>query len=197
MGGKMKNMRMLARDVLSALLFAMVVLTAGAVWCGERPAVEGFVGVPWGASRLQVAAVMGEKGFTLVTNKAASLYDADLYRGSYADHGANLYFHYGGKDSFYDGEAFLLTVQGYNLDVAMSGYYDIASLLKAKYGPFDQETIGEGWRVCSWDNIPTKGVSPAKAKIVVQGGRIPDWSGKNEELYGVWVQYRYRQMKDI
>lgn len=193
----MKNMRMLARNTLSALLFAVVVLTAGVVWCGEKPAVEGFVGVPWGASRLQVASVMREKGFTLITNRVAGFYDADLYRGSFADHGANLYFHYDGKDSFSSGEAFLLTVQGHNFDVAMSGYYDLTSLLKAKYGPFEQESIGEGWRLCRWDNLPTKGASPAKAEIEVQGGRIPDYSGKNEQLYGVWVQYRYRQMKDI
>ena len=193
----MKIMKVFQCIAVWALLLASVVISSGTVWGGEKPTADGFVGVPWCASRLQAASVMQEKGFTLITHKANRLYDADLYRGTFADYPADLYFNYNGKDVFDSGYAFLLGFEGKNLDAAMSGYYSIVPLLKAKYGAFDKEIAGEEFRVCSWDNIPTKGASPGMVEIKVQGGRIPDFSGKNKNLYGVWVQYHYRQMKDI
>ena len=75
----------------------------------------------------------------MLRTRRKDLYDADIYRGTFADYPADLYFHYSGKDVFDSGWAFLLSVQGNSLDVAMSGYYDIVPLLKAKYGAFDQE----------------------------------------------------------
>ncbi|MHB8108621.1 MAG: hypothetical protein ACYDHW_01150 [Syntrophorhabdaceae bacterium] len=141
---------------------------------------------------------MKEKGFTVVTNKAKDLYDADIYRGTFADHPADLYFNYSGKDFFDSGYAFLLSVQGQGLGVAMSGYYSIMPLLKAKYGAFDKEIIGEEFRLCTWNTVPTKkGTGSGVAEIKMQGGRIPDFSGRSGNLHGVWVQYRYRAMKDI
>ena len=74
---------------------------------------------------------MKEKGFTLITHKANILYDADLYRGIFADYPADLYFNYNGKDVFDSGDAFLLSFEGKNLDAAMSGYYNMVPLLKA------------------------------------------------------------------
>lgn len=193
----MIKMKVFQRAAVWALFPALVVISSGLAWAGEKQTADGFVGVSWGASRLQVASLMKEKGFTLITNKAKNLYDADIYRGTFADYPADLYFHYNGKDFFDSGWAFLLSVQGSSLDVAMSGYYDIVPLLKAKYGAFDQELAGEEFRLGSWNNIPAKGTSPGVAEIKVQGGRIPDFSRKNKHLYGVWVQYRYRPMKDI
>ncbi|HEX2964160.1 MAG TPA: hypothetical protein VHO84_00145 [Syntrophorhabdaceae bacterium] len=192
----MKEMNVFNRLTVLVIFLMSCVIFSSAAWCAET--ADGFVSVPWSAGRSQVASIMKEKGFTLVTNKAKDLYDADIYRGTFADHPADLYFNYNGKDFFDSGWAFLLSVQGQGLDVAMSGYYSIMPLLKAKYGAFDKETVGEQFRLSAWNTVPTKkGVNSGVVEIKMQGGRIPDFSGKNSNLYGVWIQYRYRAMKDI
>ena len=192
----MKKISMFYRMIIAAFMLAGSFSYSGVVWGGET--ADGFVEVPWGAGRSQVALTMKEKGFTLVTNKVKDLYDADIYRGSFAGHPADLYFHYNGRDSLDSGWAFLLSFQGQGLDVAMSGYYNIMPLLRAKYGAFDKELTGEQFRLCNWNTVPTKkGVNPGVVEIKMQGGRIPDFSGRNNNLHGVWVQYRYRSMKDI
>jgi len=191
-------MRKLYRTIIAALLLMWGIIFPGIAWCGEKATADGFVGISWGAGRSQVASAMKEKGFTLITNKAKGLYDADVYRGTFVDHPADLYFHYNGKDFLDNGWVFLLSVQGQGLDVAMSGYYSIMSLLKAKYGAFDKELAGEQFRLCSWNTVPAKKEADSGiVEIKLQGGRVPDFSGRNNNLHGVWIQYRYRSMKDI
>lgn len=180
----------------AALVLFWSLLVSDVARAGET--ADGFVGAPWGAGRSQVASTMKEKGFTLITNKAKDLYDADVYRGTFADHPADLYFHYNGRDFLDSGWAFLLSFQGQGLDVAMSGYYSILPLLRAKYGAFDKEITGEQFRLCNWNPVPTKkGAGSAVVEIKMQGGRVPDFSGSNPNQYGVWVQYQYRAMKDL
>lgn len=192
----MKKITAFHRMIIVVFMLIGSLICSGVVWGGET--ADGFVEVPWGAGRSQVTLTMKEKGFTLITHKAKDLYDADIYRGSFAGHPADLYFFYNGRDSLDSGWAFLLSVQGQGLDVAMSGYYSIMPLLKAKYGAFDKELTGEQFRLCSWNTVPTKKeVNPGVVEIKMQGGRIPDFSGRNSNLHGVWVQYRYRSTKDI
>lgn len=191
---KMKVFRKVAASVLVLICCAMF---SGIAWSAEKATADGFVGVPWGAGRSQVASIMKEKGFMLITNKVKDLYDAEIYRGSFADQPADLYFHYNGRDFFDSGWAMLLPFQGQGLDVALSGYNSIITLLKTKYGPFDKELIGEQFRLSNWNTVPTKpSAGSGVVEIKVQGGRVPDFLN-NQTIHGVWIQYRYQSMKDI
>jgi len=173
------------------------VMFSGIAWSAEKATVDGFVGVAWGAGRSQVALIMKEKGFTLITNKVKDLYDAEIYRGTFADQPADLYFHYNGKDYFDSGWAILLPFQGQGVGVAMSGYNSVVTLLKAKYGPCDKELIGDQFRLSNWNTVPTKqGSGSGVVEIKAQGGRVPDYLN-NQKLHGVWIQYRYRSTDDI
>lgn len=194
---KMTKMKVFYQVAASVLLLIWGAMFSGITWGAEKATADGFVGVPWGAGRSQVASIMKEKGFTLITNKVKDLYDAELYRGAFADQPANLYFNYNGKEFFDSGWAFLLNFQGQGLDVAMSGYYNIMPLLKTKYGACDKEIAGEQFRACNWNTVPTKkGASSGVVEIKVQGGIVPDYLN-NQKIHGVWIQYRYRSMKDI
>lgn len=203
----MKKMKVHFSSVVFMLLAVSFVMFSGIAKANDVPTVDGFIGVPWGADRLQVAAVMKEKDFTLsmshffkfnLVNSEIDTRDlADVYQGIFAGYPAELYFDYR-TDVFYEGEVFLLSFQGDSLDVARSGYNDIVSLLKAKYGAPDYDAGSqENWNLCRWDNIQTKVGAPARVVISVQGGRIPDYHRKNLHLYGVWLKYEYQQMRDI
>jgi len=190
-------MKVFRKITASVLLLIWCAMFSGIAWSTEKATADGFVGVPWGAGRSQVASIMKEKGFTIITSKARALYDAEIYRGTFADQPADLYFHYNARDVFDSGWAFLISVQGQGLDVALSGYYSIMPLLKAKYGPFDKEIAGEQFRVSTWNSVPTKkGAGSGVVEIKVQGGRVPDYLN-NQEMHGVWIQYRYRSTDDI
>lgn len=86
-----------------AVVLAMVCLALWTVPVYAGPAVEGFSGVPWGASREQVQAAMAEKGFTLLEQIPGV---ADKYKGSFAGHAAELKFFFH-KNLFYSGEAII------------------------------------------------------------------------------------------
>lgn len=194
---EMKKMNVSYLATVSVLLLMWGAVFSGIAWGADNATADGFVGVPWGAGRSQVASIMKEKGFALVTNKVKDLYDAEIYRGAFADQPADLYFNYNRRDYFNDGWALLLNFQGQGLDVALSGYYNIMPLFKAKYGPFDTEASGEEVRVSTWKTVPTKkGTGSGVVEIKVQGGRVPDFLN-NQKLHGVWIQYRYRSTKDI
>jgi len=190
-------MKVFRKVTAAVLLLIWCAMFSGIAWSAEKATADGFVGVPWGAGRSQVAEIMKEKGFTIITDKAKDLYDAEIYRGTFADQPAHLYFHYNGRDFFDSGWAILLPFQGQEVNVAMAGYYSIMSLFKAKYGPFDKEIAGEQFRAATWNTVPTKkGAGSGVVEIKVQGGRVPDFLN-NQKLYGVWIQYRYRSTDDI
>jgi len=195
----MKEMKVCYRVAVTVLLLICSALFSGIALSGEKATADGFVGVPWGAGRPQVASIMKEKGFTIITNKAKDLHDAEIYRGTFADQPADLYFHYNGRDFFDSGWALLHNFRGQGLDVAMAGYYSMMQLFKEKYGASDKEMTAEGnvLRVSTWNTVPTKkGTSSGVVTISVQGGRVPDLYN-NQKMHGVWIRYQYRSMKDI
>lgn len=190
-------MKVFYKIMSSVLLLMWYVLFSGIAWSAEKATADGFVGVPWGVGRSQVAKIMKEKGFTIITNKAKDLYDAEIYRGTFADQSADLYFNYNGKDFFDSGWAIMLPFQGQGLDVAMSGYNSIMTLLKAKYGSFDKEIAGEQFRLSTWNTVQTKKITGSGVvEIKLQGGRVPEHLN-NQKMHGVWIQYRYRSTDDI
>jgi len=189
-------MKVFRKITASVLLLIWCAMFSGIAWSTEKATADGFVGVPWGAGRSQVASIMKEKGFTIITSKAKALYDAEIYRGTFAGQPADLYFHYNGRDFFDSGWAFLISVRGQGLDVALSGYDSIMPLLEVKYGRFDKEIAGEQFRVSAWNTVPTKkGAGSGVVEIKVQGGRVPDYLN-NQGMHGVWIQYRYRSTDD-
>lgn len=192
-----EKMKVFCKVTALVVLLIWGAMLSGVAWSAEKATADGFVGVPWGVGRSQVASIMKEKGFKLITNKVKDLYDAETYRGTFADQPADLSFHYNGRDFFDSGWAILLPFQGQGLDVAMIGYNSIVTLLKVKYGPFDKEIAGEQFRVSTWNTVPTKkGAGSGVVEIKVQGGRVPDYLN-NQKMHGVWVQYRYRSTDGI
>ena len=194
---EMKKANMSYLATVSVLLLMWGTMFSGIAWGADNATADGFVGVPWGAGRSQVASIMKEKGFKLITGKVKDLYDAEVYRGTFAEQPADLYFNYNGRDYFNDGWALLLNFQGQGIEVAMSGYGSIMPLFRSKYGACDKETANEFVRLCNWETIPAKkGPGSGVVEIKVQGGRVPDFL-YNQKLHGVWIQYRYRSTKDI
>lgn len=193
----MKEMKAFCLATVPVLLLMWGAVFSGIAWGAEQAAADGFVGVPWGAGRPQVASIMKERGFKLVTGKVKDLYDAEVYRGTFADQPADLYFNYNRRDFFDSGWALLLNYQGQGIEVALSGYNSIMPLFKSKYGACDKEMAGEEVSLCHWDTVPAKkGPGSGVVEIKVQGGRVPDFL-YNQKLHGVWIQYRYRSTKDI
>ena len=86
---EMKKANMSYLATVSVLLLMWGTMFSGIAWGADNATADGFVGVPWGAGRSQVASIMKEKGFTIITNKAKDLYDAEIYRGAFADQPAD------------------------------------------------------------------------------------------------------------
>jgi hypothetical protein len=167
------------------------------------PTVDGFVGVPWGASRQQVASVMVEKGYALLQQREDGV--LDRYQGTFADYPAELVFLYT-KNVFYYGSAELLPARDKGMDVAMKYYYEMAQLLTAKYGepakksygflpgPGGKETILS--RHSSWENIPAAITPPGQVTISVLGGDMAGYRVEvNYTIGKAWAQLK--NVKDI
>ena len=171
------------RKLFCAVLILSVLLLTQIPSYAQRPAVDGFLGVPWGASKAQVQAAMAKKGFALLKQVSA---EEDVYQGTFAGHPAELTFYYK-KNVFYCGSAFL---QPGGENVVESTYYEMVELCKAKYGRPDKMRdympglIMAG--TCVWKDMPATATPPGKVDIFIVGGKP---GSRGEERLGVRVQF--------
>jgi hypothetical protein len=177
------------RKLFCAVLILSVLLATQIPGYAQRPAVDGFIGVPWGASRAQVQAAMAKKGFTLLEQRADGVFDR--YTGTFAGHPAELEFSYE-KNVFHYGQAELLDAQmenwGPRTNAMVMIYREMVQVLAAKYGPPDETYIdvpGENRAVASvWENIPTTATPPGKVAITIYGK-----AGNLRNMFTVRVDY--------
>lgn len=145
------------------------------------PKVDGFSGVPWGASQEQIKAAMMKKGFTLLGQKKDSFYKFDRYKGTFAGFPAELTFYYE-KNIFYRGAANILNVLNSNSRQQFEAYYnDIKRLFIAKYGaPNEDSELSDGkgnWigYFAKWNDLPAVANPPGLVKTYIGCGRGAIW----------------------
>jgi hypothetical protein len=168
----MNIMRAVCRVASVAILVMALFLFSGIVFAGEPATVDGFIGVPWGASRQVVQKAMEERGFTLLEQRADGV--RDKYRGTFTGQPAELEFHYQ-NDFFISGEANFLHVKGQSLDAARAYYLELKGMLTAKYGPPSQELIPYGGKtdvVSLWEELPTTATPPSQVTIQARYGQV-------------------------
>jgi hypothetical protein len=172
------------------------------------PPVDGFVGVPWGASRQQVAAAMAEKGFILLEQRADG--SIDKYQGTFAGQPAELEFWYE-KNVFYRGEAAFLHVKDKDFYVVKAYYIELRDLLTAKYGsPREVTSIGSKPISYSiWEHLSATATPPGRVAIQVREGPAlfgtgPSLGNNLYQAHSVIVVYdigaswaRIKDVKDI
>ena len=134
------------------VLFSLLLMCFTVSAYAAPPAVDGFAGALWGASREQVQAAMAEKGFTLIGK--------DMFKGTFVGHSATLYFSYE-KNRFIEGQATFLDVDSLQSPFLAKTYYDeIKGLYAAKYGHAIKElefSDMESWygEIVEWDLTAT------------------------------------------
>ncbi|MFH1615687.1 MAG: hypothetical protein ABIG61_11475 [Planctomycetota bacterium] len=202
----MKKTRMFYLVAVFALLAVSIVMFSGIARAGAAT-VDGFVGVPWGASKQQVAKAMAQQGFTLVDEIKGAYGEYGVYRGTFVDQPADLAFQFG-KNGLCAGQADLLGVRDKDLFIAKIVYRDIKRLLVTKYGPpdhaDDSPVVGSyGEAIISiWQDLRTAGTPHAPVTIVLDAGfgrRIQTLGmPTTRELFriGVLVSYRAEIVKD-
>jgi len=132
--------------------------------------VDGFIGVPWGASRQQVQKAMEERGFTLLEQRADGI--VDTYQGTFTGQPAELKFQYE-NNLFISGEANFLHVKGQSLDAVRAYYMELKGMLTAKYGS-PTELIDAAGRTpaCIWEQLPTTATPPSQVTIHARYGPV-------------------------
>lgn len=150
--------------------------------------VDGFIGVPWGASRQQVQKAMEERGFTLLEQRADGF--IDTYQGTFTGQSAQLTFIYE-KNVFYKGEAAFLHVRDKDYYAVKAYYTELKGLLTAKYGPpMERSSIGsQSLSYSKWENLPATARHPGQVTIMLREGPELFWPKKNHSSYSVIVSY--------
>lgn len=168
----MKMAKAFCRVVGVAIVGMALFLFSGVVFAGEAATVDGFIGVPWGASRQEVQKAMEERGFKLLEHGADVV--LDYYLGTFTGQPAELVFMYQ-KELFISGEANFLHVKGQSLDAARAYYLELKGMLTAKYGPPSQcLSPGDGKPdvVCLWQELPTTATPPSLVTIQARYGQV-------------------------
>ena len=126
----MKKMKMLYLVTVLALL--SVVLFSGIAQAGAVP--EGFMGVPWGASKAQVIKAMSEQGCQQITHPQFSSPDTLVFNGSFAGASCPIIYFSFIRNSFYEGKANYCN-KSPNPAWPQVTYKNIVDMLSEKYGP--------------------------------------------------------------
>lgn len=138
----------------SAIVLGVMLLLQATSYAA--PPVEGFMGVPWSASRQQVDAAMAEQGFIKLakpdwcaTVPANHLCDPGLvnYDGRFGGERAEIRFLFQNKE-LYRGWVMLTASQTTRLIDQVNAYTRIKTLLTEKYGPpfTDEKSVRpKGW----------------------------------------------------
>jgi len=183
----------------------LMVLVLSALPAYAAPPLDGFIGVPWGASRQQVQKAMEERGFTLLEQRADGI--VDTYRGTFTGQPAELKFQYE-KNAYFAGTATFLHIKG-SFDASMAYYYELKGLLTAKYGtPTVYANAAGQESVCRWEGLPATATPQGQVNIQLRYGKVfygtGYWGKGMYEADGVEVEYsigsawaRQKAVKDI
>lgn len=171
-----------------AMVVMALFLFSGIVFGGEPPTVDGFIGVPWGASRQGVQKAMEERGFTLLEQRADGF--SDTYRGTFTGQPAELEFLYE-KNVFFRGEVTFLHISDKGYYVVKDYYNEIKDLLTAKYGlPVERTSIGsQPLSYSTWENLPATTRQPGQVRILLREGPVLLKSSKSQYSHSVIVSY--------
>ena len=187
------------------VLFSLVLMVFTIPGYAAPPPVDGFIGVPWGASRQQVQKAMEERGFTLLEQRADGC--VDTYQGTFTGQPAELKFQYE-NNVFFGGDASFLHIKGASLDAVQAYYLELKGMLTAKYGmPMELTDATGKTPVCLWERLPAVATPPGQVTIQARYGRVFYGTGYwGNGLYlasGVTVSYsigsawaRMRNVKD-
>lgn len=163
----MKKMKVL----FGAVLILSVLLVTQIPCYAQRPAVDGFIGVPWGASKVQVQAAMSKKDFALIERRTDG--HLDIYKGTFAGHPAELTFLYQ-KNVFYSGWAELLDVPSSRDILLFVTYPEMKQLFKAKYGLYNFEEYSPDSsgkvisKFCTWKDLSSTITPPGNVEINIE-----------------------------
>ena len=164
--------------------------------CGA-PYPEGFVGIPWGASRDQVVKVMNERGFTTEGTVSSQDQPAStlLYRGAFDGQPCQLEFYFSSNAMFKGRASHLGLLQPAGAQLAL--YRQLVNLVSAKYGlpqadkiQEDKTNTGEIWRFGKAEWLFTVGEAPDKYRI--EADLIPPvmyFSKYNKSLGYIFITY--------
>jgi hypothetical protein len=172
-----------------SVVIALGLLLVLQVTSYAAPAVDGFIGVPWGASRQQVQKAMEERGFALLEQRPDGTYD--VYQGTFAGNPAQLSFSYE-KNFFYRGEAAFLHVKDRDYYTVKAYYAELRELITAKYGrPVEINALGSNpISYSKWEDLPTTAEPPGKVTIMLRDGPNMFRAGNaSHSAYSVIVSY--------
>ena len=178
------------------ILLAVTFMLMGAVSLCAAQNVDGFIGLPWGASNEAVKTSMEQRGFKLLSFTA----EKAEFLGEFANEPANLTFFFL-KDRFFRGEADLLNARQMGKADALKYFDDFSSMMQVKYGKTERNgAYSKNTEIYtySWYNLPTSATPPGQASISISGGQF----GKSNAVIVVysigeaWVKAQYLH-KDI
>jgi len=113
------------------ILFSLVLLCCTVSVSSASPVPEGFVGVPWGASRAQVVRIMSERGWQRLNGAAPT---QEAFNGAFNGMPGQLTFVFAGE-SFVEGRAELLArVPERSMAFTAKKYEETVKDLTEKYG---------------------------------------------------------------
>ena len=140
------------------IIFFLVLMSFTVSVSAAPPAVEGFMGVPWGASRQQVEAAMAEQGFEkLARPEFCSSFPQDprcdptllRYSGQFAGEQAEINYSFQNK-AMVKGWVSIKSFVPFNLTGQMDSYTRIRGLLTQKYGLPTSDSPGEFTADARW-----------------------------------------------
>jgi hypothetical protein len=144
------------------------------------PAVDGFAGVPWGASKKQVQKVMKAKGYAFLEEQTEGSRHTEKYKGAFAGEPADLIFSFK-NNLFCGGTADILAVAKTNVRWRiMMVFNQIKQLIFAKYGPatteeeyVDKNNNWVGYQA-KWKNLAAAATPPGLVEISLRYGKFWD-----------------------
>jgi hypothetical protein len=143
-----------------ALLFSLLVVFTASAYAA--PALNGFIGIPWGANGEQVRQGMAQNGFSFHNdNKWGILTQQTFENGSYAGYMSYLGSAFLKYDTMYKGGVSIKATDGGGLDFL---YSRLKNLLQDKYGALESET--QEWA----NNNPNTGVKFTSTTWLIPNG---------------------------
>jgi hypothetical protein len=173
---EMMKTKVFYRVIVYASIVVSVLMFFGLAHAGVTARVDGFVGVPFGSSKPQVATAMNRLGYKYEAEAKGFLDGTSyvVYRGTFIGWKADLTFAFG-KHGLYEGEADILLLRDQDKVFWSSAYPGFKEKLAWKYGPPDQndaetDAFGRKGVICRWKNLQTEGSPPARVGIMLWGG---------------------------
>lgn len=187
----MKKMKAFYLVLVFALYVASVIIFPGIAKAGAVP--DGFIGVPWGASRDQIVKTMNERGYQRLTAAPGKL----EFKGDFAGTPCQLTFHLL-ANFFIRGQAGYCEWSDHSIG-PQSTYRRIVKELSKKYGPpTDLSTVevkpnvGAGFpsENALWELVDSRTSDKYRIQVSV------DITFLNGAKYAVYIMYSARSLEE-